>query len=187
MRRASYLCLLLAACSSTPSTPPAPSETPAPEPPASETGPSAEPWSTIPPKRSGSLLAKVDDQRLRAQLQKNHKPINIKHRCGFLNETGYKGSTHIEIAHGEVKQLATRIEVPLAGGRCDFEFNGFRQTARSPAIELRHPEDGCTVRIWAQGPQLTVSYTQCATRCSSAETFKSIWPVLIDQASGKCD
>lgn len=190
MRAAAWLSIvLLGACASAPPAPEAPradtrpdiqDSAPPPAPPTTDSKP-------LPRAKPGSLLAKVDRGKLASQIRQAAPPINIKHRCSFQNETGYKGSTRIEIVHNEVKQLATSIEVPLAGGRCDFDSSGFRQTARSPAIELQHPRDGCTVRIWSQGTQLTVSYTRCAARCSTPETFRYVWPVLIDQRKGSCD
>jgi len=123
---------------------------------------------------------------LSAQIREAPRPINIRHRCAFRNETGYNGSTQVEIANNEVKALNTQINIPDRGA-CNFDWNGFQQTKRSPSIELRHPADGCTVRIWEQGRQLTISYSQCARRCASAETFKYVWPVLIDRISGACD
>jgi hypothetical protein len=140
----------------------------------------------VPRGKPGSLLAKIDRGLLSAQMHQTPKPINIKLRCSFRNETGYNGSTMVEIVNNEVKALATQIQVPLYGGSCAFDGPGFRQLARSPSIELQHA-DGCTVRIWTQGRQLTISYSKCAAHCSNAEVFKYIWPVLIDQPSGKCD
>lgn len=139
----------------------------------------------LPPARPGSLLGKIDQSKLREQLRQAPKAINIQHRCSFRNETGYNGSTRVTIVNNEVKELATRISVPLAGGSCNFEGSGFRQTTRSPSIEMRHA-DGCMVRIWSQGRQLSIAYSNCAARCNSAETFKYIWPVLIDQSNGQC-
>lgn len=176
--------LLLAACTSTP--PATEPEALAPAPAASAPPAAATAAPSLPRAKPGSLLGKVDRSKLNAQVRQGGKPINISHRCSFRNETGYKGSTQVDIANSEVRRLATSIEVPLASGYCNFDNAGFRQTARSPAIELRHA-DGCTVRIWDQGPQLTISYSACAARCSSPEVFKYIWPVLIDRPSGRCD
>ena len=183
--------ILFAGCASSPPPPAATTKTKAEPAAAPEAAPSEDPGSDtaktqLPQGKPGSLLAKIDRARLSAQVQQAPKAINIKQRCSFRNETGYNGSTLVEIADNEVKALSTQIEVPLHGGSCSFEGPGFRQTARTPSIELRH-NDGCTVRIWTQGKQLTISYSKCAARCSNPEVFKYIWPVLIDQPSGKCD
>ena len=191
MRRIGLFALfcLLAACA----TPPDEKEPEAvvEPPPAPQSAPEAAleepaPQIKLPRGKPGSLLAKIDRARLSAQVQQKPRAINIKHRCSFRNETGYNGSTRVEIANNEVRALATAINVPLYGGSCSFDWAGFRQTARTPSIELRHA-DGCTARIWTQGRQLTISYTACAARCSNPNVFKYVWPVLIDTASGACD
>lgn len=135
---------------------------------------------------AGSLLAKIDRKRLSEQMQKKDRPINIRHRCSFRNETGYNGNIALDVLNNEVKALNTAINVPLYGGSCRFDGAGFRQTARTPSIEMRHA-DGCTARIWTQGTQLTVAYSNCASRCTDPEVFKYIWPVLIQQKNGHCD
>ena len=139
----------------------------------------------LPRAKPGSLLARVDQSRLRAQLQKAPGPINVRNQCSFHDDTGYHGTNRVEIVNGEVRSLATEISVPDRGS-CSFETSGFKQIQRTPSIELRNAGDGCTVRIWQQGPQVTISYTHCAQRCASAETFKYVWPVLINTGSGTC-
>ncbi|MBS1208267.1 MAG: hypothetical protein H6R19_665 [Proteobacteria bacterium] len=182
--------ILLGSCATPPAPPPA---EPVPQtlPPPSQSAPGMNAGSTatnkqLPPGKPGSLLSRVDRTRLTAQIRETPRPINIRHRCAFRDETGYNGSTQVEIANSEVRVLNTQINIPDHGS-CNFDWNGFQQTKRSPSIELRHPADGCTVRIWEQGRQLTISYSQCARRCASAETFKYVWPVLIDSVNGACD
>ena len=173
--------IFLGACASPPPTP-LPAESTTAQPDSGRTSGD----SPLPPGKPGSLLSRVDRALLSAQIHATPRPIDIRHRCTFRNETGYNGSTQVEIANNEVKALNTQINIPDHGA-CNFDWNGFQQTKRSPSIELRHPADGCTVRIWEQGRQLTISYSQCARRCASAETFKYVWPVLIDRISGACD
>ncbi len=139
----------------------------------------------LPRAKPGSLLSRVDQSRLKAQLQKAPGPINVRNQCSFRDDTGYHGSNRVEIVNGEVRSLATEISVPERGS-CSFETSGFRQTQRTPSIEMRSPTDGCTVRIWQQGQQVTISYTHCAQRCASAEAFKYVWPVLVNTGSGSC-
>jgi len=139
----------------------------------------------LPRAKPGSLLSRVDQSRLRARLQKAPGPINVRNQCTFRDDTGYHGSNRVEIVNGEVRSLATEISVPDRGS-CSFETSGFKQIQRSPSIEMRNAGDGCTVRIWQQGPQITISYTHCAQRCASAETFKYVWPVLINTGNGSC-
>jgi hypothetical protein len=140
---------------------------------------------SLPRAKPGSLLSRVDQSRLKSQLQKAPGPINVRNQCSFHDDTGYHGSNRVEIVNGEVRSLTTQISVPDRGS-CSFETSGFRQTQRTPSIEMRSPGDGCTVRIWQQGQQVTISYTHCAQRCTSAEAFKYVWPVLVNTGSGSC-
>lgn len=146
-------------------------------------GPASSALSTAKP---GSLLARIDRSRLQAQLREIPQPITFHRQCVFRDETGYNGTALVDIANNEVRALSTTINVPDRGA-CNFDMAGFQQTQRSPSIELRHKGDGCTVRIWRQGRQLTISYSRCARRCASPETFAYVWPVLIDMGSSVCD
>ncbi len=134
----------------------------------------------------GHLVRQIDARRMHEQLRSSGDDLNYRLRCSFRNETGYNGSTRLDIRDNRVIDLATSINVPEAGGSCRIEGPGFRLTRFQPSIELRHP-DGCTARIWTQGRQMTVSYTHCEARCSNPQVFRKTWPVLIDMPSGHCD
>ncbi|MDO6386217.1 MULTISPECIES: hypothetical protein [unclassified Uliginosibacterium] len=134
----------------------------------------------------GKLSRQIDQGRMQEQLRSASHSLSYRNSCSFHDETGYKGSNRIEIEDNRVLSLATAIELPHDGGRCNFEGPGFRQTRSSPSIELLHP-DGCTARLWTQGQQLTISYTHCEARCTQPQNFRKIWPVLIDMPSGRCD
>lgn len=189
-----YLCLsglylMLAACGTpevreSPAAPPASSTSRGPAPVVQPAPPKVAPVSPAQASRApaGSTRARA---LAHARAQQTQKPISASYRCSFRNETGYNGSSSARIEAGAVRALATRVEVP-GRGSCDFAWGGFRQTQTTPSIELVHA-DRCTVRVWQQGQQLTVSYSNCAARCSGADTFKYVWPVLVDLRRGRCD
>ncbi|MDQ7990932.1 MAG: hypothetical protein REI09_14975 [Candidatus Dactylopiibacterium sp.] len=136
--------------------------------------------------RGGALLREIDQDRMREQLRgRPADTIDYRNRCSFRDETGYRGSTQVEIEDNRVLYLATAIELP-SRGTCSFGGPGFRQTKSGPSLELRHA-DGCTVRIWTQGRQMTISYTRCEARCTPPQAFARVWPVLIDMPTGRCD
>ncbi|KAF7600122.1 MAG: hypothetical protein CGU28_02325 [Candidatus Dactylopiibacterium carminicum] len=85
-----------------------------------------------------------------------------------------------------MRELNTRIEIP-GRGECDLAWGDFRQTQKMPSIELVGKTDRCTARIWQQGQRLTVSYSNCAARCSGRDTFQYVWPVLVDLRNQRCD
>ncbi len=184
--------LLMTACAPTPvreqtAPPPLPPAPPAPsrvEPVKPAAPVKVEPVSPAQARRApaGSTRARA---LAHARAQQTQKLINASYRCSFRNETGYNGSSSASIEAGVVRSLVTRVEVP-GRGSCDFAWGGFRQTQTTPSIELVHA-DRCTVRVWQQGQQLTVSYSNCAARCTGAETFKYVWPVLVDLRGSRCD
>lgn len=132
------------------------------------------------------LSRQISASRMREQLHPGGS-INYRNSCRFSNETGYNGSSQVEIRNNRVLYLSTIINVPAAGGRCTFDGgSGFRQTRFTPSIEIVQP-GGCTARIWTQGRQLTISYTRCESSCSNPRVFEKVWPVLIDMPTGHCD
>jgi hypothetical protein len=185
LRVALLLTLLLSACASEPET----------RPPVSDSIPGAESAAATPLGKplpaSNSKTSTIKNtpragkRQILALMQQSTRPINIANACSFRNETGYSGSTRIEIRDSQVRQLNTLYDIPERGS-CRIEHTGFRQTVSSPSIELRHA-DGCIARIWTQGRQLTISYTHCESRCSHPRVFSEVWPVLIDMPTGNCD
>ena len=68
-------------------------------------------------------------------------------------------------------------------GSCRFD-GPFKQTRRLPSVQLA-AADGCTVNIWEQGPQVTVGFDNCASRCTRG-TFDYVYPIIVDRDSGQC-
>ncbi|MEC5384832.1 hypothetical protein VVD49_03815 [Uliginosibacterium sp. H3] len=116
------------------------------------------------------------------------RPLEVNSRCNFANETGYKGDAVIEIKAGVVRQMRVLVDIPDPNkGRCIFEMSGMVQTKSTPSVELVNRATGCTARMWEQGETAVVSFSQCHTSCTSAESFKYVWPVLIHRKANKCD
>jgi hypothetical protein len=76
------------------------------------------------------------------------------------------------------------VSVPKRGS-CHFDLADFEQVRKEPHVELR-ARDGCVVRMWEQGDQVTVAFAQCASRCDR-NTFDYVWPILVDRPSGRCN
>lgn len=111
------------------------------------------------------------------------EPLNVKADCAFTDEAGYSARTRLDISYAEVRAFSARVDVPRRGN-CHFDLADFHQVKREPHVELR-TRDGCTVSMWEQGDQVTVAFTQCASRCSRG-TFEYVWPILLDRSSGQC-
>jgi hypothetical protein len=135
-------------------------------------------------KRPGSLARQIDPKKLAAQL--SLRPLDIAMSCSFRNESGFNGEASVNVANGSAKSLKMNVNIPERGA-CVFDMSGFRQTHGGSMVELRHPADGCTVRMWEQGRQVTVAFSECAARCAPASAFQYVWPMLIDRPSKRCD
>ncbi|MDB5801259.1 MAG: hypothetical protein JWL63_2198 [Rhodocyclales bacterium] len=116
------------------------------------------------------------------------RPLQVNTRCNFINETGYKGDAVVEVKEGIVLQMRVLVDVPEPNkGRCVFDMSGMVQTKSVPSIELLNQATGCTARMWEQGETAVVSFSNCATSCTSRESFKYVWPVLINRSANHCD
>lgn len=111
------------------------------------------------------------------------RPLNVQADCQFKDEVGYSASVRLDVSYSEVIGFAATVDVPRRGS-CRFNLADFQQVRREPHVELR-ARDGCVVRMWEQGDQVTVAFTQCAGRCDRG-TFDYVWPILVDRPSGRC-
>lgn len=111
------------------------------------------------------------------------RPLNVKTDCRFKDEVGYAASAVLDVDYSEVRAFAATVDVPKRGS-CRFELADFKQVRREPHVELR-AGDGCIVRMWEQGDQVTVAFSECAKRCTRG-TFDYVWPILVDRPSGQC-
>lgn len=139
---------------------------------------------TVSGRYTGRLSSTLDPRRVAAQL--SSRAVNVSTECSFKNETGYSGRAAVDVANGDAKLVKVSVNVP-SQGQCDFDMSGFTQVKGGAMVELQHPRDGCTARMWEQGSQVTVAFSNCAARCSPTASFKYIWPVLIDRTNGQCD
>lgn len=158
---------------------------PAPQTPGPESAATSQPpaWESI-LRSPGRLSSRIDRRKIASQLVS--RPLSVATRCSFRNETGYNGEAKVAVAGGDASLLNVAVNLP-SQGQCLFDMAGFRQLQRGAMVELRHPADGCTARLWEQGQQVTVAFSNCAARCSPAAAFQYVWPVLIDRSSGRCD
>jgi hypothetical protein len=111
------------------------------------------------------------------------RPLTVKADCRFKDEAGYGASALLDVSHSEVRAFAATVDVPKRGS-CRFDLAGFRQVRHEAHVELR-ARDGCTVRMWEQGDQVAVAFSDCARRCTRG-TFDYVWPILVDRPSGRC-
>lgn len=147
-----------------------------------------EPAATAPSSTQSAAQAAAEAEPERA-LQRGRlkpmpvRPLSIKTDCHFKDEVGYGGSAVLDISYSEVRAFAATVDVPKRGS-CKFDLADFKQVLKVPHVELQ-ARDGCTVRMWEQGEQVTVAFSECAKRCTRG-TFEYVWPILVDRSSGQC-
>jgi hypothetical protein len=112
------------------------------------------------------------------------RPLNVRTDCRFKDETGYSGSALLNVDYDQVKAFAAAVDIPRRGS-CRFDLADFRQV-KAPAHVQLLASNGCTVRMWEQGDQVTVAFSQCARQCTG-NAAEYLWPILVDRPSGRCD
>ena len=71
-------------------------------------------------------------------------------------------------------------------GTCRFNLKEFEQAETLPQALFRHKRDaGCLVRMWEQGPRVTVAFNSCAKSCEG-QAFDYLWPIVVEAKSGRC-
>lgn len=114
------------------------------------------------------------------------KPLTVSSQCVRKDELGTLTRLKLKVKDSTVSTFSANIEMPQKG-RCQFDLKDFRQTAKLPQVILTHREhQDCTVRMWSQERQVTITYNACAQACSGSG-FDYLWPTLVDSRSGRCD
>jgi hypothetical protein len=112
------------------------------------------------------------------------RPLDVGVDCSFRDETGYGGRLDLEVRQADVRRFVARVDVPKRGS-CRFELADFRQSKSLPTVTLAALRGSCTVRMWEQGRQVTVAFSDCQTQCDGG-TFDYLWPILVEVPSGRC-
>lgn len=113
------------------------------------------------------------------------RPLNVRSHCNARDAIGTRTRMELLVKEAEVK--AFKAEVNIAGrGVCRFDIKDFHQAAKLPNVLLvRRGDTACTVRMWEQGPQVTVAFSNCAASCEG-DAFSYLWPILVDARNGRC-
>ncbi|GAA5173919.1 hypothetical protein GCM10025771_02360 [Niveibacterium umoris] len=114
------------------------------------------------------------------------KPLNASFRCASHDERHHIAQADVEVTDGNVKYLRARLATPL-GGVCEFGLPDFTQTQRMPSVELKARSGRCTLRMWEQGPKVTLAYSNCEQYCKPGNTMDYILPILYDRRVNRCN
>lgn len=110
--------------------------------------------------------------------------LNVATECRFADEAGYVGQLKLAVDNAKVQAFEATVRVSRRGN-CRFELKNFRQTREFPDVELTHLRDACIVRLWEQGPRVTVAFQQCRKACTG-NAWEHLWPILADTRDGSC-
>jgi hypothetical protein len=113
-----------------------------------------------------------------------NRPLNVHVDCTFRDEVGYGGRLDLDVRDAVVHRFAATVDIP-AHGQCRFALRDFRQTTTLPSVTLAGAPGGCTVRMWQQGNQAAVAFSDCQVQCD-AGSFDYLWPILVETPSGRC-
>jgi len=109
--------------------------------------------------------------------------LTLEGNCVAKDETGYAEDVRLDVAGGQFRRLDARIDIP-GRGSCSYRLADFRQTRRTPYVELMALSDtACALRMWQQGDRITLAATDCEEKCSRG-AFEFTWPVVFNTAGG---
>lgn len=114
----------------------------------------------------------------------SERELNVRARCAFDDVQGGLGSMDLQVTKAVVERFVADIDIPKHG-RCHFDLGNFVQTGRMPTVVLTSRASACVVRMWEQGPQVTVAFSNCHAHCGG-DAFDYLWPILVDTRSGSC-
>lgn len=158
---------LLAACA--PMKPQAPAE---PGKPAADVPPLAAPAAarTPPPVRSTKPLP-IPARALQAKAD-----------CRYRDDIGTEGKLVLDVKDSKIERFASDIDMGRRG-RCSFDLAAFTQTRfdHTPTLVA----GACTVSLWEQKDEVTVSYRNCAAHCTPG-AHDYLWPTLVSRKTGSC-
>ena len=112
------------------------------------------------------------------------KAVDIKADCLWKDENGYNGQMKLVVDDNTVSAFDAVVTHPKHGS-CRFAFADFQQVKKTPHVELKAAKSACTVRMWAQGRQVSVAFSKCQAMCTGDVT-DYLWPILADSKTGSC-
>lgn len=153
-----------------------------PEPAAVEAAPDSPSSAATPPSFKSDTLKYLAKRQIKPQPT---RPLNVKSTCAHKDAIGTVTRLDLLVKEAEVKTFSA--EVSIKGyGTCRFNLQEFDQVEKLPQALLKHKsEAGCSVRMWEQGPKVTVAFNSCPKACEG-DAFSYLWPIMVEAKSGRC-
>jgi len=113
------------------------------------------------------------------------RPLNVSSQCSHKDEIGTQTRLDLLVKEAEVKAFEAQVDI-RGRGICRFTLNEFEQVEKMPQALLRHKkQSGCLVRMWEEGPKVTIAFNSCPKSCQG-NAFSYLWPILVEADSGRC-
>jgi hypothetical protein len=134
------------------------------------------------PKLKNSTLKYLANRNLKPQPT---RPLNVRSRCTHRDAIGTQTRLELLVKEAQVKTFAAQVSMK-GHGTCRFDLNEFEQVEKMPQALLRHKkESDCLVRMWEQGPKVTIAFNSCPKSCDG-QAFDYLWPIMVEAKSGQC-
>lgn len=134
------------------------------------------------PKFKNSTLKYLAKRNLKPQAT---RPLNVSSRCMHRDAIGTQTELDLLVKEAQVKTFVAQISMK-GHGTCRFDLNEFEQIEKMPQALLRHrKESNCLVRMWEQGPKVTIAFNSCPKSCDG-QAFDYLWPIMVEAKSGQC-
>ena len=134
------------------------------------------------PKMKASTLKLLASRNMKPQPT---RPLNVNSHCSHKDEIGTQTSLDLLVKEAEVREFDAQVSMK-GHGTCRFTLTEFDQVERLPQALLRHKKhSGCLVRMWEEGPKVTVAFNSCPKSCEG-NAFSYLWPILVEADSGRC-
>jgi hypothetical protein len=143
--------------------------------------PPAEPASRPAPKAPGTERP-APPRKSTKPLPIPERPLAVSAECSYRDDGGTEGRLVLDVQASRVQRFWSQVDMGRKG-HCRFDLSSFRQTAFTPMPTL--VAGACTVRMWEQGDQVTVSYQNCASQCTPG-AHEYLWPTLVSRKTGTC-
>jgi len=134
------------------------------------------------PKFKNSTLKYLANRNLKPQPT---RPLNVRSRCTHKDAIGTQTRLDLLVKEAEVKTFVAQVSMK-GHGTCRFDLNDFNQVEKMPQALLRHKKQSdCLVRMWEQGPKVTIAFNSCPKSCDGG-AFEYLWPIMVEAKSGQC-
>lgn len=134
------------------------------------------------PKFKNATLKYLANRNLKPQPT---RPLNVKSKCSHRDAIGTATRLDLLVKEAQVKTFSAQVAIK-GYGTCRFNLADFEQTEKLPQALLKHKrDDGCLVRMWEQGPKVTIAFNSCPKSCEG-DAFSYLWPIMVEQKSGRC-